>query len=361
LNQNIEKLINLLEQKKYQQAYDHITQIQQVPLINAKIAYDIATCLFTLKKYDELASVVQQVETQNPKNPHLFSLYILLAAREDIDNIHIKLRYLRKAIQLNPNDFTAYYNIGCHLKNRHKDKMAKKFFKLAQERASDKAEIYLNLGLIAEVEAQGKKEENYYLKAIALQPDLIEAHLNLGMCYLNSENYQQGWSEYEWRLQLSGLNNMPQIYQKPCWQGESLENKTLLIVCEQGYGDAIQFARYIPLIQKSNNKILLRCRQPLKALMQTVKGLDQCFTSDEASPVYDYYCPLLSLPKIFNTNAKTIPVNVPYFSIETKRKKHWQNYFKRFKNTFNIGINWSGNIHNKINYYRKTTPDKFAQ
>lgn len=360
MNDTINELVSLLERKQYPQVYEYIKKAQKIPLVNAKMGYDIADCFFHLKQYNELASLVQQLHQKNPNDPNLFSLYILLSLRDDIDNIQAKLKYLKTAIKLKPEDFTAYYNIGCLLKAKHRYKMAKKFFHFALERAPKEAKIYLNLGLIAEVE-ESDKEKGYYQKAISLQPDLVEAHLNLGMFYLNEQNYQQGWLEYAWRLKMTGFKNLSKIYTKPCWQGEDLSNKTLLIVCEQGYGDAIQFIRYLPMIKKGNGQIILRCRKELYTLLKTVNNIDQCMMIEEDLPLYDYYCPLLSLPAVFGTDKKTIPCDVPYLLVDEQRQQQWDSYFSQFKTTFNIGISWSGNIHNEINYYRKTTPAIFAQ
>lgn len=360
MNESINELVKLLENKQYPQAYEYIKKTQEIPLVNDKIAYDIADCFFHLKQYNELVSLVQQLHQRNPNEPNLFSLYILLSLRDDIENIGLKLKYLKTAIKLNPEDFTAYYNIGCLLKAKHKYKIAKKFFHFALERAPKEAKIYLNLGLIAEIE-ESDKEKEYYQKAIFLQPDLVEAHMNLGMYYLNQQNYAQGWPEYAWRLKMDGFKNLTKIYTKPCWTGENLDNKTLLIVCEQGYGDAIQFIRYLAMIKKNNGKIILRCRKVLYPLLKTVKNIDRCAVIEEALPAYDYYCPLLSLPAIFETSQQTIPCDVPYLLVDSVREQQWNNYFLQFKTTFNIGINWSGNIHNNINYFRKTTPAAFAQ
>ena len=97
---------------------------------------------------------------------------------------------------------------------------------------------------------QGKPEESvtWFRQALQLKPNLPEVHQNLGMALLLLGDFEQGWREYEWRLQCKegGFPVLPQ----PLWDGSPLNGKTILLHSEQGVGDTLQFIRYAPLVKE---------------------------------------------------------------------------------------------------------------
>lgn len=152
-------------------------------------------------------------------------------------------------------------------------------------------------------------------KALAFQPDSPDLHWNLSLTALQSGDYRLGWSEYEWRWKTKTFADFQRDFDKPAWAGEALDGKTILVHTEQGFGDNIQFCRFIPLLAGAGAKVVMECRPELNRLMATLDGVSARIDLGEALPEYDCHVPLMSLPKLFDTTIETIPSQMPYLKV----------------------------------------------
>lgn len=120
------------------------------------------------------------------------------------------------------------------------------------------------------------------------------------------------------------------------WNGaKSLFEKTVIVYCEQGMGDIIQFARYIPFLKKKNCKIILHCPKELHKLLQTIEGVDKVFDRDDENlPPHDYHILSMSLPFVLN-NPKT---DFPYIHVDEKASLEEVD-----ERLVRVGIAWEGN------------------
>jgi hypothetical protein len=136
------------------------------------------------------------------------------------------------------------------------------------------------------------------------------------MTLLQLGDYPRGFSEYDWRWQTGQFT--PFQCPHPQWDGRPIPDKTLLIHTEQGAGDAIQFARYLPLAARRCKKLILVCRGDLIPLFSTLSGIAQIREAGTITVAeFDTYLPLLSLPRVFGTTLETIPAEVPYLDAQT--------------------------------------------
>jgi hypothetical protein len=117
----------------------------------------------------------------------------------------------------------------------------------------------------------------------------------------------------------------------------------VLVYPEQGFGDAIQFIRYVPLVHARGAKVLVACHRKLVTLFQTVEGVDQVLTPEQPLPSVDYCTPLMSLPLAMKTRLETIPAQVPYVSAEPGEIAAWQRRLADDDDSFKVGIVWQGN------------------
>src|SRR4029077_6130217 len=95
---------------------------------------------------------------------------------------------------------------------------------------------------------------------------------------------------------------------------EDISGKTILLHAEQGFGDTIQFCRYVPLVAAGGTRVVLQVQKPLQNLMRNLSGSVHVVASGEPLPEFDLHCPLGTLPLAFGTRLKSIPANVPYFA-----------------------------------------------
>jgi hypothetical protein len=131
------------------------------------------------------------------------------------------------------------------------------------------------------------------------------------------------------------------------WLGsEEIAGKTILVHAEQGFGDAIQFCRYVPLLAGSAAHIILQVSEPLRELMGTLSGAAQVIATCDAPLNFDLHCPLMSLPLAFRTELESIPCAVPYLHSSSQAVGRWNERLGP-RNGARVGLVWSGNPKNK--------------
>jgi tetratricopeptide (TPR) repeat protein len=187
----------------------------------------------------------------------------------------------------------------------------------------DKAEIWNNLG--RQLQALGRVDAAlaHYERAVALDPARPQFRVNRALLRLAMGDFAGGWSDWEARLQVPGM--APDvIVDRPQWDGrQTLAGRTLLLVCEQGLGDTIQFARYAPLLAQRGAKIVLGVPPPLRRLMTSLGGGVAVVSDGDPLPAIDLACPLLSLARIEGTRIDTIAWTGPYLHAAPALQAQW--------------------------------------
>ena len=88
------------------------------------------------------------------------------------------------------------------------------------------------------------------------------------MALLLRGDFERGWEEYEWRWKCKDTPIPLRNFTQERWDGGPLEGRTILLHAEQGFGDAIQFYRYAPLVADRGGKIIIACQAELQRLLQ---------------------------------------------------------------------------------------------
>ena len=126
------------------------------------------------------------------------------------------------------------------------------------------------------------------------------------------------------------------------WLGaEELSGKTILLHSEQGFGDTLQFLRYVPLVAARGARVVLEVQRPLKALAESLAGVEAVVAEGDPLPGFDYQCPLLSLPLAFGTTLQSIPGEIPYLHAAPDRVAKWQAILGE-RTGPRIGLVWAG-------------------
>jgi len=185
-------------------------------------------------------------------------------------------------------------------------------------------------------------------KAIKLVPEDPIYKFNLAHELLISGQFSDGWKMYESRLDLENINRIVNpVSDRPLWTGkESIKDKRLLIISEQGLGDQIQFARYALLAKEQGANIVCISSPPLTKVLKTLLKNDIEVVSSEQAlkslPEHDFYCRLMSMPLAFKTNLSSIPKLERYIEPSAESKFFWVEKLKKKKRPM-IGICWTGN------------------
>lgn len=248
----------------------------------------------------------------------------------------------RRAISLNRNSPELYNNLGTAMQDAGRLDEAIASFRHAMTLNPGIAEIHNNLGIA--LAGQGDLDEAIarHRQAIALKPGLAKAHYNLGIALLTRGELQQGWEEYEWRWKCDGVPMLPRIFSKPLWDGRPLEGRTIALHAEQGFGDAIKFIRYAPLVAERGGKIVIVCFAELERLFRGLPGGWPVAAPGRPLPSFDLHGPLLSLPRIFAATLSNIPSAVPYLQVDAEQRIVWQHRLSVLSPALNVGLAWAG-------------------
>jgi Flp pilus assembly protein TadD len=150
-----------------------------------------------------------------------------------------------------------------------------------------------------------------------------EAHWNRSLLLLLKGDYREGWREYEWRWRKRNFTSPLRDFPQPLWLGENAAGKTILIHAEQGFGDTLQFCRYVPLVAARGMKVVFECHPPLAELMKSLTGDIEVIPMGRPLPGCDLHIPLMSLPRIFATTVETVPRSIPYLAPTGDRLPYW--------------------------------------
>lgn len=167
----------------------------------------------------------------------------------------------------------------------------------------------------------------------------------LSFALLRKGNLEEGWPLYELRFQKESectLHTVAARFSQPRWQGEPLDGKTILLYTEQGFGDAIQFVRYVTEVARRGAKVIVECPTALVRLFQTIPGISQVLAEGNSLPAFDFQCPLLSLPMVFSTTLDSIPHTVPYVTVPKELVSRWRSIVEEKSSAFKIGLVWAG-------------------
>ncbi|MCY2953313.1 MAG: tetratricopeptide repeat protein [Planctomycetota bacterium] len=248
----------------------------------------------------------------------------------------------RKAIELNPRYLDAYGNLGHACRKLGRLDEAAGSFRNVLELAPDHAEAHANLGLALQDQGHLDQAIVAFDKAIELKPDHAQTRLNKALVLLLAGNFKDGWPQYEWRWKVEPNNSSNPRFDQPLWDGSELNDRTILLHCEQGLGSTIQFIRYALLVASRAARVIVECQPPLKSLLSRLSPNVQVLAKGETLPPFDVQVPLMSLPAALRTTRQSIPATVPYLHAEPTLVQKWQAALQRYAG-FKVGIAWQGN------------------
>ncbi|MBT6274912.1 MAG: tetratricopeptide repeat protein [Chromatiales bacterium] len=254
------------------------------------------------------------------------------------------------ALSINPNYAEAHNNIGTIHRHQRRLHAAVASYENALSIKPDYALALSNLG--AALLALGKPEQAMASleKAILIEPQQAEARSSLGRAQLLLGDFLAGWDNYAWRRKEKNPATRPPDYEEPLWDGRTLEGKTIFIHPEQGLGDVIQFARYVPLVKAFGGQVFFKVYQSLFRLFQGMQGSDGLLEPDAPLPPFDFHASFLDLPRILQTKLETIPSGVGYLTAEPHLVKKWESRIGGA--SFKIGIAWQGNPEGQVDHGR---------
>jgi len=253
------------------------------------------------------------------------------------------VRDYRQALALRPDYAEAFSNLGLALKemNRWEEALANCDSALRvrpgfPEAANNRGFVLHDLGRWDEALAS-------YQRAIEARPDYAEPRWNASLLHLLRGEYARGWELFEWRWKTEDIAPQLRVFPQPLWLGkEDVAGKSVLVHCEQGLGDTIQYARYVGEVIARGAHVVFETPAVLQALMASSFPTARVIAKNTPDAAFDFHVPLASLPLAFGTTVETIPARVPYLAVADERQREWNERLgPRAKPR--IGIAWAGN------------------
>nr|WP_249780516.1 glycosyltransferase family 9 protein [Bradyrhizobium sp. dw_411] len=201
-----------------------------------------------------------------------------------------------------------------------------------------------------------------YDRIRTIDPNNMRGVFQASLVHLLIGNFEAGWAGREARWAVPGLPIDRFGLSQPPWLGkEPIEGKTILVFEDEGAGDTIQFARYVPLLLRAHGaRVILSVTDPVVPLLAGMPGVAQCVSrSVKPLPAYDLHCPITSLPLVFETRLDTIPSGLGYLpQPEEARRQIWEARLSErlgAERKLRIGLVWSGNP-NHVNDRNRSFP-----
>ncbi len=284
--------------------------------------------LGSLKRHPEAKSAFEQALSIWPEYPEAWENYASACA--ELGELDVAIPMLEKAVAQRPDNARTLNNLGNAYRQR------------------------LRLGEAIAV----------YRRAVAAEPSFPDAHANLGLALLTVGQLEEGFAEFEWRWHATGgaLTKPPLTGVE--WKGQPLAGKTLLLYTEQGFGDAVMFVRYATVLARQGARVVIGCPPPLTSLFERVEGVACAHSTYEGLPRWDYHLPLMSAPAAVGTTLETVPAEVPYLSVDDRRRETWVHRLAWLKESgggqLRVGLVWQGNPRHKDDRNRSIDPALLA-
>ncbi len=302
-------------------------------------------------RLEEAAVAYREALAQNPDDARTLSNYGgLLCSFGAFRPAH---SLLMRAVTLAPDLADAWSNLGNVLQQmQHFDEAIAAYSNCL--RLSQAHPLALsNLGVALDCRGEHAMAQNFHRVAVRLAPENAENHTNFAISLLSAGDYQNGFHEYEWRWKTR--TTRPHGMTAPLWKGESFVGQTLLIHTEGGFGDMVQFARFIPLAVRRGGRVIVRVRRELLSLLEDSFPGQEFVTEDTPPPAHDIQCPVLSLPPALGITLDTIPASGGFLTADPEKVARWRDRLAEdavargaSSRALRVGLVWAGAPHSEI-------------
>jgi tetratricopeptide (TPR) repeat protein len=269
------------------------------------------------------------------------------------------------ALARDPMQGEALHNCAIALVNLGRAEEAFELLRGALARDPQSARLHNALGAALRLSGAAAAAIPHYRRALALDPGFVDAGFNLAMALLVTGDWRAGWEFYEYRLRRPEARGQPARIFPPekRWQGDDLSGRTLLVDGEQGLGDTLQFARFVPVVARRARSVVLVVQRPLLGVLRAgmppnVSVVSNAWTASRTSakghkpaavprpagePPYDFFVPLLSVPLALGIGEAGLATAGNYLSADPAKVRAWGALLEQGQEpALRIGFVWAG-------------------
>ncbi|MFO1340679.1 MAG: tetratricopeptide repeat protein [Burkholderiaceae bacterium] len=271
----------------------------------------------------------------------------------------------RRAVQLQPHYADAWNNLGNLLRDRGDRAGALAAYREARRLNPSGAEPVHNLGVALEHFGDWDGALAAFDATVQRDPQHADGHWNRALARLLHGQFRDGFADYEWRF--VRRQPAPRDCAQPRWDGSPLDGRTLLVWAEQGFGDAIQFLRFLPLVQRlatNGGRVVVEVLGEMMGLAARLPGVQVVSQRGGTPPPFDCHVPLMSLPHVLGLADDALPTLAPYVHADAARCTHWRGRLAghgwQRERELAVGWVWAGNPNHGNDRHRSPRFAAFA-
>ncbi len=307
----------------------------------AQALLDAALQAIAQRQWQPAKTVLEQALALAPQD---VALHINLAfVLEGMGDLPSALAHLCDALDLAPDLPDVHLHLGTVLARMGSVEMAELAYRRALQLAPDMAAAWCNLGSLLDHTDRCAEAEDCMRRALALDTSNASTFFNLACLLLREGRFQEGWQVWEqrrWPI------HQAHDWGCPRWRGEPLRGKHILVVQDAGFGDMLQFSRFIPLLcRQGAARVEVLCQPPLHPLMARLPGVDAVHRWADApaalgATAWDYWVPVMSLAAWLATERQPFGPPPPYLGARTPQDEALP---RPPDEPLRIGLAWQGN------------------
>ena len=316
---------------------------------------DLGGIYLSMGRSEEALQVCEQALNLSPSHPG--ARVNAASAHQALGHHETAERLYRQILAVEPTSITARFNLGRVLALTGREAEALEHLDVVLAANPRDGEARLNRGFALARLWRFEEAMAEYDQACVLMPDPAEARWNRGILGLLAGDYQSGWEGYEARWETSHFKALQRGFSQPCWNGEGFPGKTLLVHAEQGFGDTLMFARFLPQARARGGRLILEAPGKLQGVLSTCSGIDQFVMAGGPLPLFDLHLPLHSLGRIFCPDPGALAPLCPYLTVpeQVPRRLELEKLLAPAGNR-RIGLVWAGNPGQQADRSRSLDP-----
>lgn len=312
---------------------------------HADAAYKGGHLLHGLGRYDEALAHLDRSAELQPR--HALTWHMRALVLKELNRLDEALADNLRAIELDPANADSFGNAGAVLQAQGRHAEALPWYDRALQIRPDMPRLLTNKASALGELGQLDEAMAIYRRVLAIDPHYGEAAWNLALLQLLLGDFEAGLRgrEVRWGFRKELMPSYPKL-KSPLWLGETpLAGKTILVCADEGFGDSIQYARYLPLLAARGARVILVVEPALCPLLARIDGVAQCLPKLETTPLpaFDVHCPLTCLPLAFGTTLASIPSAAACLPPPAAdRVQAWDSRLGPHEK-LRVGLVWSGN------------------